>query len=39
MAKKKSKAVEFDNDPISNQINKKYGAIVESGSQVLANLI
>ena len=38
MAKKKSKAVEFDNDPISNQINKKYGAIVESGSQVLANL-
>jgi len=38
MAKKKSKVVEFDNDPISNEINKKYGTIVESGSEVLASL-
>jgi recombination protein RecA len=38
MGKKKSKIIEFENDPVSNQINKKSGAIVEAGSQVLATL-
>ena len=38
MAKKKKSKVEFTDDLISNQIVKKYGAIVESGSQVLATL-
>jgi RecA/RadA recombinase len=37
MAKKKIKE-EFEDDQISNQINKKYGDIVESGSRVLATL-
>lgn len=35
---KKSKTIQFENDPISNEINKKYGAIVESGTEVLASL-
>jgi len=38
MAKKKKKIVEFDNDTVSNNINKTYGNIIESGSQVLATL-
>lgn len=38
MAKKKAKVTEFLDDAISNQIIKKYGAIVESGNQVLATL-
>ena len=35
---KKSKTIHFEDDPISNEINKKYGAIVESGTEVLASL-
>ena len=35
---KKSKTIQFEDDPISNEINKKYGAIVESGTEVLASL-
>lgn len=38
MSKKKLKISEFDDDPVSTQINKKYGAIVESGNHVLATL-
>ena len=38
MAKKKSKSVEFSDDPVSNQINKKYGKIVQSGTAVLESL-
>lgn len=38
MAKKKTSKTEFVDDPVSNQINKKYGDIIESGSQVLATL-
>lgn len=37
MPKKKSK-VTFDDDIVSNQINSKYGDIIESGSKVLATL-
>jgi recombination protein RecA len=37
MAKKKINT-EFEDDPISNQINKKYGNIIESGSRVLETL-
>lgn len=37
MAKKK-KIIEFEDDAVSNNINKKYGNIIESGSQVLATL-
>ena len=35
---KKSKTIHFEDDPISNEIYKKYGAIVESGTEVLASL-
>ena len=35
---KKSKTIHFEDEPISNEINKKYGAIVESGTEVLASL-
>lgn len=38
MSKKKLKNNEFDDDPVSNEINKKYKGIVESGSNVLAIL-
>jgi len=38
MGKKKSCKVEFADDPVSNQINKKYGDIIESGSKVLETL-
>ena len=37
MAKKTSRK-EFENDSVSNSINKKYGNIIESGSEVLATL-
>jgi recombination protein RecA len=37
MAKKKSK-ITFDDDIVSNQINNKYGDIIESGNKVLAHL-
>jgi len=37
MPKKKNK-VTFDDDIVSNQINSKYGDIIESGSKVLASL-
>tara|TARA_Y100001938_G_C8077208_1_gene426828 strand:- start:814 stop:1911 length:1098 start_codon:yes stop_codon:yes gene_type:complete len=35
---KKTSKTQFENDPVSNQINKKYGDIIESGSKVLASL-
>ena len=36
MAKKKTQKT--SDDPLVNQINKKYGNIIESGSAVLASL-
>ena len=35
---KKKVSHEFKDDVVSNQINKKYGNIIESGSEVLASL-
>ena len=38
MAKKKHSKAEIKDDSVGNQINKKYGQIVQTGSQVLATL-